>query len=359
MSATGFPASIYWSCVPWLAWLVVGCVGLAVTLWLARADFRAGAMGTRLRRLHGCETGAVQSLSLVLTLPMFLLFLLFIVQVSQLMIGTMVVHYAAYAAARAAIVWIPATTSDLEPPNVMAIRFGAVTPGHSFGTGPLTYQSPEIAVGGSAKCQQIHAAAILACAPICPSRNLWEGNRAQQVVNSFPTTSRAYPLLMRAFPIDPASNRFGAIQRRMENKLAYSLYNTAVSIEWREVPTANPDAIVGPTYNPRAHRDGYVITRTGPVVVQPAHVFNPWEVGWEDTVTVWVAHRYALLPGPGRILSKFINRSDGGDDATSRRIQRTAMNAKEEVYTTELVASASMTIEGMKSLIEVPIYAPN
>jgi hypothetical protein len=353
------PSSILWSTLPWLGWLITGIIGLAITLWLARPDFRAAAMGTRLRSIHSCETGAVQSLSLVLTLPMFLLFLLFIVQVSQLMIGTMVVHYAAYAAARAAVVWIPSTTSDLEPANVLAIQFGEVTPGHTFGTGPVTYQSPVVAVGGSSKCQQIFSAAVVACAPICPSRNLWEGDRALQLVNSYPATSRALPLLMRAFPIDANSNRFGAIQRRMQNKLAYSLLNTGVSIEWREVPTASPDAITGPTYNPRGHRDGYVITPTGPVVVQPAHVFNPWEVGWEDTVTVWVAHRYALLPGPGRFLAKFINRADGGDDATSRRIRLTPMNAREEVYTTELVASASMTIEGMKSVIERPIYAPN
>ena len=93
--------------------------------------------------------------------------------------------------------------------------------------------------------------------------------------------------------------------------------------------------------------------------MQPAHIFNPWEVGWEDNVTVWVAHRYALLPGPGRFLAKFINREDGGDDATSRRINQVAMNSEEDVYTTELVASASLTLEGMKSVREVPLYAPN
>lgn len=363
MPHTAFPSSIFWSCLPWLGWLLLGLFGLVVTLWFARADFTRASSPTvlwrRLRRLHRCDAGAVQSLSLVLTLPMFLLFLLFIVQVSQLMIGTMVVHYAAWAAARTAIVWIPASTSDLEPANVLAISFGQVTPGHTYGTGPLTAQSPAVAPGGSPKVQRIHAAAILAVAPICPSRNLWSADQTRQIVNAFPATARAYPLLVRAFPLDPNSNRQGAIQRRMENKLAYSLSNTAISIEWREVPTQSPDAYVGATYNPRAHRDGYILTRDGPVVVQPAHVFNPWEVGWEDTVTVWVAHRYALLPGPGRFLAKFINRSDGGDDATSRRIQQPQLNAQEEVYTTELVASASLTLEGMKSVREVPLYAPN
>ena len=50
----------------------------------------------------------MQSLSFVLTLPVFILVMMMIVQVSQLMIGIVVVHYAAFAAARSAAVWIPA-----------------------------------------------------------------------------------------------------------------------------------------------------------------------------------------------------------------------------------------------------------
>ena len=50
----------------------------------------------------------MQSLSFVLTLPVFIFIMMMIVQVSQLMIGIVVVHYAAFAAARSAAVWIPA-----------------------------------------------------------------------------------------------------------------------------------------------------------------------------------------------------------------------------------------------------------
>ena len=50
----------------------------------------------------------MQSLSFVLTLPLFIMVMMMIVQVSQLMIGMVVVHYAAFAAARSAAVWIPA-----------------------------------------------------------------------------------------------------------------------------------------------------------------------------------------------------------------------------------------------------------
>ena len=68
----------------------------------------------RLRRLHRDQAGSVQSLSFVLTLPLFVMVMMLIVQVSQLMIGLIVVHYAAYAAARSAVVWIPANLPSPE-----------------------------------------------------------------------------------------------------------------------------------------------------------------------------------------------------------------------------------------------------
>ena len=75
---------------------------MAVALLAAYALYRVArrpARFSRLRNLHGDQCGAVQSLSFVLVLPLFVMVMLFIVQVSQLMIGTIVVHYSAYAAA--------------------------------------------------------------------------------------------------------------------------------------------------------------------------------------------------------------------------------------------------------------------
>ena len=60
--------------------------------------------------------GQRQSLSFVLTLPLFILVMLTLVQISQVMIGRMVVQYAAFAAARSAIVWVPARLPG-EPEN--------------------------------------------------------------------------------------------------------------------------------------------------------------------------------------------------------------------------------------------------
>lgn len=91
------------ACAPWLALLAAAFVCARVLIRLSGARWQWG----RLKQLHACQQGSVQSLSFVLTLPLFLLIVLFIVQVSQLMIAITVVHYAAYAAARSAMVWIP------------------------------------------------------------------------------------------------------------------------------------------------------------------------------------------------------------------------------------------------------------
>ena len=96
--------AILQACMPWAAALVASVIA-------AYGLYRVGrrpARFSRLRELHSDQSGAVQSLSFVLTLPLFIMVMLFIVQVSQVMIGTVIVHYSAYAAARSAVVWIPA-----------------------------------------------------------------------------------------------------------------------------------------------------------------------------------------------------------------------------------------------------------
>ena len=101
-------------------------VGILLTLIVMRALI--GVSGARLRwrvlgNLARDEVGGVQTLSFVLTVPLFLFLMMFIVQLSQLTIAKVVVEYAAFAAARAAVVWIPATTGDpREGPNRISYR---------------------------------------------------------------------------------------------------------------------------------------------------------------------------------------------------------------------------------------------
>ncbi|HUG89839.1 MAG TPA: hypothetical protein VML55_03335, partial [Planctomycetaceae bacterium] len=96
------------SCLPCLIALAVSLAVLVVLVKLSGARL----CWRRLRELHRCEAGGVQSLAFVLTVPFFILILMFIVQVSQLMVGLVVVQYSAFAGARAAAVWIPAQIGD-------------------------------------------------------------------------------------------------------------------------------------------------------------------------------------------------------------------------------------------------------
>ena len=104
--------AILTACSPWLAVLLVLILAAWALVRFSRAQLRLG----RLLELHRDEAGSVQSLSFVLTLPLFIMIMMMIVQVSQLMIGMVVVHYAAFAAARSAAVWIPAAMADPEGP---------------------------------------------------------------------------------------------------------------------------------------------------------------------------------------------------------------------------------------------------
>src|SRR6267142_4178143 len=100
------------ACFPYCLCLLAGFAGL----WLVARVSGAQLTLARLRNLHRSQEGSIQTLSFVLTLPLFMMIVLFIVQVSQLMIGITIVHYAAFAAARAASVWLPAHMPN-EPVN--------------------------------------------------------------------------------------------------------------------------------------------------------------------------------------------------------------------------------------------------
>ena len=83
-------------CRPCLVALTIAGLLLLLVIRFSGARFNL----KRLARLHRCQRGGVQSLSFVLTLPIFVMIVMFIVQVSQLMIAQVVVNYAAFGAAR-------------------------------------------------------------------------------------------------------------------------------------------------------------------------------------------------------------------------------------------------------------------
>jgi hypothetical protein len=241
----------------------------------ARLDLR------RLLHLHRCQRGGVQSLAFVLVLPIFITVVAFIVQVSQLLIGMIVVQHASFAAARAASVWLPAhLDADYEPVNVIDTEFQPIevvdTEENQF-----LMTTPVQAGSQSAKLRKIRAAAVMGCAAVSPSRTLGLASASREADEAAGVARRLYPRLV------PSSNATASTDRRIVNKIAYSDANTLVVLEWRD--TAN-NTVRSPTYNPRNHP-------------HPDVVFDPYEVGWQDAVTVYVVHRYALSVGAGRVLA--------------------------------------------------------
>jgi hypothetical protein len=306
-------------CIPSFLALAVAFALLAVVIRLsgARLSLR------RLASLHRCQEGGVQSLAFVLTLPLFIMILLFIVQVSQLMTGLVQVNYAAYASARAASVWIPAHIDDeynelgwdINGENELP---PGISPGIEF---PLT--SRTVAGLRSRKYEKIFTAAALACAPMCPSRATPDG--AAGLANA----GRAASAMKQLYPqFDPAGNRNPRIPARIDNKLGYSFENTYVTVKFED---RNSQPIEGTrTYNPIAH---------------PTVAYYSPEVGWQDPVTITVYHDFALLPGPGRFLANLLVREDGKADLVSPRVHKEG-----DVYTTRISASATMTNEGIRSV---------
>jgi len=316
-------------CLPWLALLLVSFA----CIWLLMRINRTAVRWGRLGGLHGDQVGSVQSLSFVLTLPFFVMIMLFIVQVSQLMIATIVVQYAAYAAARSASVWIPADMLPGEGPNCIS-TYGTDPdapeqtmpildpgdPNYGPAQGGLTY----LVEPGSRKHDKITSAAVIACMPICPSRDLAtglspQGSRMAGIVQA------AYGALVA----DSGSNAM--IPVRLRNKLAYSMENTQVEVRFFH---KNAEPPLATYFLPDDPGQFY---------------FN--ELGWQDLITVTVRHKLALLPGPGRLLARRATGPDDPTDETSETIEQSPY-----VYVYPLKASVAMGNEG-----EIPVipYAHN
>ncbi len=317
-------------CLPWAALLIASVVILRL---LVRADAGRLDLG-RLLRLNSDQGGSAQSLSFVLTLPLFIMVMMFIVQVSQLMIATVVVHYAAFAAARNAIVWIPARVEeneehencissywpDSEEPAQQFPQLSPESEDYGPSGGGVTYRVYE----SGPKFDLIHTAAALACLPICPSRDTGsrmpsdKGPWADSLVN-------AYHALV------PDSRQNARTATRLRNKLAYALENTEIEIRFYH-PNLEPPLTAYPDLTDGRMED----------LVE----FRSNEIGWQDPIEVTVKHRLALLPGPGRLLARRTGGSRNTQDSVSNKIREAG-----NTYTYPLTASTVLGNEGEKSVL--------
>jgi hypothetical protein len=359
------------ACLPWLTVLGVSVLMAYFLLRLSRARLELG----RLKRLHREQTGGVQSLSFVLTLPIFIMVMLLIVQVSQVMIGIVVVHYAAFAAVRSAIVWIPADLSRInlnEGPN----RIGSYQPdpdavGQAFpeipelqfvaGNAGLYYTqmsnagpteggvyyrvNPYPIVAGmddSPKCQKILSAAVLACVPISPSQGGGYSLRSAppllfgEVPPGDTSATEAGAIIQEAYlAMSPDSSAIPAVPGRLQNKLAYALNNTSVELRFFHQNFEPPIRM-----DSQGNFQG--VYKIDPMPFE----FAENELGRQDLIVVKVNHNLALLPGPGRLLARSTAAKTGKPDEVADRIHRNGTS-----YYYPISASAALNVEGEKSVI--------
>lgn len=92
---------------------LVCLVAVMMTVWMLLLA------GARQRRRRGTQEAAA-IIEFALALPILLMLVLIMVQSSLLMGGNLAVHYAAFCAARSAVVSVPADLGPFEPPNVVA-----------------------------------------------------------------------------------------------------------------------------------------------------------------------------------------------------------------------------------------------
>lgn len=317
-------------CLPYVGLLVLSIGSLVGLLRLQRVRCNVRLIAS----LHRDEVGAVQSLSFVLTVPLFMMIMLFIVQLSQITIGKIVVEYAAQAAARSAQVWIPSSLGPgHERENQIAGMVYAGRYRDEAGIDFDRYVSTPFFVGGSEKMDRIRHAAICACLSISPSKNMGAtgGNLAAASLES----------LKKAFELyAPATSANPKIAQRLGNKLRYAEDNTQVTLEilhrTKDEPTLTDYQFFG--------LDEFADDRHGK------------EFGWQDQVVVTVTHQFALLPGPGRLLAKPLPNPQGstpgnpsGGDSVSERIK---VSAQQNYYYYTLSATARTHNEGDKSAYE-------
>jgi hypothetical protein len=344
--------SILADCCPLFLWMLGGFAAGWLMLRLSGARFSLA----KLKKIHACQQGGVQSLSFVLTLPLFMMVVLFIVQVSQLMIGITVVHYAAFAAARSACVWIPA-----EMPSESANELDPITLNAEKSIYPnwlsLELEFNAIPQGRAWKYNKIWTAAAINCIPIAPSHRYLKQSALQsrdsQISETIVTAYRA---------LVPQRANDTVIPNRLRNKCAYAAEHTYIIISGTDV---SQNSLNGPTYNPINHPAPSDVN--SPEFLFPeSWAYQPHEVGWQDPITVQVFFRFPLLTGPGRFLNpgRFMSQrltSSSTADRVSKQIQvwdkQSHPDYAESVYFTILSASCTMTNEGMKSIIRHPRLA--
>ncbi len=146
---------------------------------------------------ENAEAGSA-AVEFALLFPIALTIVLIMVQATLLLAGNLVVHHAGYAAARAAIVWVPESVSYDEPRNVVS--------------------DP----ASSEKLMRIRAAAVYKVLPVSASRSLGVGGAGPTAAALQDGLRRFYELYDEPVP--------GWIENHLPAKYEYAWNNTDVAI---------------------------------------------------------------------------------------------------------------------------------
>jgi len=218
-------------------WLV--CLAI-VALLLGGLRFLIALSGAQRRTrgfagLHQDQRGSVQSLSFVMTLPLFIMIMMGIIQIGQIMLAKVVVEYAALSSTRAATVWMSQYTftqgrdGQTGQPSQTEQRNCVGGVNVTIDRSNSTYRIPTETIENSSKGMRIALAAQLACLPICPSR--WPSASEPSLSVTHQKTHASLVKAYSAMAGEKNTAPEEAISRRLKNKLAYSLANTKIEIE--------------------------------------------------------------------------------------------------------------------------------
>jgi hypothetical protein len=172
---------------------------------------------------------------------------------------------------------------------------------------------------GSEKYDKIFSAAALALMPISPSRD-WGGGGQGDHAGLAAAVKSAY----RAIAPGSASN--ARVSARVDNKLAWAMAATELQIRFY-------------------HQNAEPPLLTHFIEDDPTE-FRSNELGWQDQIQVKLKYDLALLPGPGRLLARFVP-GPSGDDKVSRNVRQQG-----DVYVYPLTASAIIGNEGEKPVLQ-------
>lgn len=354
------------ACLPWLGLMAAAGIVLVLLTRLAGARVQFG----RLVEIHRNEEGAAQTFAFTATLPFFVFLMVLVLQLVQLMIGTVVVHYAAFAAARAALVWIPArTASDTETENCISARTletGAPAI-DAPGAGGVTYvidtNMEQTAAQQSPKVEKVFLAAMLACMPISPSAALPTGASPtlQGEIDKL-TSTYLGPLTSTYLGIAESLSGNPKSPQRLRNKFNWAAGHTRLEMRCyhqNERPdvallegVSNYDPVArilpsGSYWDPNLMHwvpGGYTY------YWRPFGEFKPNELGWQDTITVTVHHDMVLF-GSSWPLSAMIAATPLSPTSVYGPVGRVG-----NVTACTLSAQATLGVEGEKSSIPYVSY---